>query len=104
MTSQAIRLTGPGTSGGIAGAPSAVHFVPVTLSAAGGQPVSSTATGARHASGGSSSASNLPTVSFRAGPTAIVAAPRQSLVAAAGQQSNTTPVTDTSGTWYINYV
>ena len=61
--------------------------------------MSSAATAVRHASGGSSSASNLPTVSFRPGQTAIVAAPRQAVVAAAGQQSNTTPATDTSGTY-----
>ena len=96
VTSQAIRLTTPGTAGAIAGQAGAVHFVPVSLST--GQAVSSAGTAVRHASGGSSSAANLPTVSFRPGQAAIVTAPRQTVVAATGQQSNPTSATDQSGT------
>ena len=98
VTSQAIRLTTPGTAGTIAGQAGAVHFVPVSLSTASGQTVSSAGTAVRHASGGSSSATNLPTVSFRPGQAAIVTAPRQTVVAATGQQSNPTSATDQSGT------
>ena len=97
VTSQAIRLTTPVAGGAIAGQASAVHFVPVSLSAAAGQPVSSTGTAVRHASGGSNSSSNLPTVSFRPGQAAIVTAPRQTVVAGTGQQSNPTSATDQSG-------
>ena len=100
VTSQAIRLTTPGASGAITGQASAVHFVPVSLSTAAGQPVSSSGAAVRHASGGSSSGTNLPTVSFRPGQAAIVTAPRQTVVAASGQQSSTTPVTDSSGMTY----
>ena len=97
VTSQAIRLTTPVASGAIGGQASAVHFVPVSLSTAAGQPVSSSGTSVRHASGGSTSSSNLPTVSFRPGQAAIVTTPRQTVVAGTGQQSNPTPVTDPSG-------
>ena len=97
VTSQAIRLTTPGVSGAITGQASAVHFVPVNLANASGQPVSTSGTAVRHASGGSSSSSQLPTVSFRPGQAAIVTAPRQTVVAAAGQSSNTTPGSDPAG-------
>ena len=102
MTSQAIRLTTPGASGTITGQTSAVHFVPVTLATSTlATSASSSGTAVRHASGGSSSTTNLPTVSFRPAQAAIVTAPRQTVLAATGQQSNTTPVTDSSGTQYI---
>ena len=94
VTSQAIRLTTSGASGGITGQTSAVHFVPVSIATATGQPSSSSVTAVRHASGGSSSSSNLPTVAFRPGQAAIVTAPRQTVLSATGQPI---PVTDPSG-------
>ena len=104
VTSQAIRLTTPGVGGGITGQTSAVHFVPVSLASASGQPVSSSGTAVRHASGGSSTSGQLPTVSFRPGQAAIVTAPRQTVVAAAGQASNTTPGADPAGTVRVTLV
>ena len=97
VTSQAIRLTTPGVSGAITGQASAVHFVPVSVANASGQPASSSGTAVRHASGGSSTSSQLPTLSFRPGQAAIVTAPRQTVVAAAGQTSNTTPGSEPAG-------
>ena len=100
VTSQAIRLTTPVGSGAIGGQASAVHFVPVSLS---GQPISSTGTAVRHGSGGNTSSSNLPTVSFRPGQASIVTAPRQTVVAGPGQQLNPAPVTDPSGKVIIHH-